>query len=79
MWGFIKKPFVTAMMFFGCNEWSVTPLKCVSMNSQECKVIPEIKNINSNETRLKQVTVVVVAIILMIHMENYVFLMLLKI
>ena len=49
------------------------------MNSQECKVIPEIKNINSNETRLKQVTVVVVAIILMIHMENYVFLMLLKI
>ena len=53
MCGFIKKPFVTAMMFFGCNEWSVTPLKCVSMNSQECKVRPEIKNINSNETRLK--------------------------
>ena len=32
------------MMFFSCNA-----LKCVSMNNQQCKVIPEILNINSNE------------------------------
>ena len=25
-------------------------LKCVSTNNQECKIIPEIININSNET-----------------------------
>ena len=36
--------FVVAMPFFGCNV-----LKCISMNNQECKVIPEIININSNE------------------------------
>ena len=37
--------FVVAITFFGCNA-----LKCVSMNNQECKVRPEIININSNET-----------------------------
>ena len=28
---------------------SVNPLKCISMNNQECKVRPEIVNFNSNE------------------------------
>ena len=32
------------MSFLTCNA-----LKCVSMNNQECKVRPEIININSNE------------------------------
>ena len=32
------------MTFFSCNA-----LKCVSMNNQECKIRPEIININSNE------------------------------
>ena len=32
------------MSFFSCNA-----LKYVSVNNQECKVRPEIKNINSNE------------------------------
>ena len=41
---FITKVFVVAMSFFSCNA-----LKCVSMNNQECKVTPEIMNINSNE------------------------------
>ena len=49
MFGFIKKCFFTAMMFFGCNVLSVNPLKCVSMNNQECRVRPEIINFNSNE------------------------------
>ena len=36
------------MMFFG-SLWSVNLLECVSMNNQECKVRPEIVNVNSNE------------------------------
>ena len=36
-------------MLFGFNLSSVNPLECVSMNNQECKVRPEIVNINSNE------------------------------
>ena len=35
-------------MFFGCNLSSVNPLECVSMKNQ-CKVRPEIVNVNSNE------------------------------
>ena len=31
-------------MFFGCSA-----LKCISINNQECKIIPEIINTNSNE------------------------------
>ena len=37
-------------MFFGYNLSSVNPLKSISMNNQECKVRPEIVNINSNES-----------------------------
>ena len=49
MFRFAKRIFVSAMMFFGCNLSSVNPLECVSMNNQECKVRPEIVNVNSNE------------------------------
>ena len=84
MFGFIEKCFYR---FFGCSilsvnplkcvsmnnhECNVNPLKCVSMNNHECNVRPKIININSNES------LVVLKIILMIHMQNYVFLMLLK-
>ena len=48
MFGFVKQIFVSAMMFFGCNLSSINPLECVSMNNQECKVRPEIVNVNSN-------------------------------
>ena len=44
MFGFIKKVFVATVSFFSCNT-----LTCVSMNNQECKIRPEIININSNE------------------------------
>ena len=42
------------MMFFGRNVSNVNllnaiPLKCVSMSNQECKIRPEIININSNK------------------------------
>ena len=54
MFGFVKQIFVSAMMFFGCNALNAiplnaVPLKCVSMNNQECRIRPEIININSNE------------------------------
>ena len=68
-------------MIFGCNRVRVNPLKFVSINNQECKVRPEIININSNEPLfypLSSGNVMVVAIILMIHMQNYVFPMLPK-
>ena len=45
----MKQIFVSAMMFFSCNLSSVNPLECVSMNNQECKVGPEIVNVNSKE------------------------------
>ena len=34
---------------FGCNLPSVNSLKCISINNQECKVRPQIVNINSDE------------------------------
>ena len=41
--------FFTAMMFFGCSVLNINPLRCVSMNNQECKIRPKIINVNSNE------------------------------
>ena len=49
MFGFVKQIFVSKIMFFGCNLSRVNPLECVSMNNQECKVRPEIVNVNNNE------------------------------
>ena len=71
-------------MFFAYNLSSVHPLECVSINNQECKVTPGIINFNSNEPLfypliLKQVNAVVVVIMLMIPIQNCVFLMSLKI
>ena len=36
------------MMFFGSLS-NVNPFECVSMRNQECKVRPEIVNVNSND------------------------------
>ena len=33
----------------GCAALNAIPLKCVSMNNQECKVRPAMVNINSNK------------------------------
>ena len=84
MFRFVKRIFVSAMMFFGCNLSSVNPLECVSMNNQEFKVRPKIVNVNSDEPvffpfSIKTSNAVVVVIISMTRMENCVFLMLLKI
>ena len=58
-------------------------LKCVSMNNQECKVRPVVMNINSDESLFYLYSILVnkcsgTLIILMIHVLNHVFLMLLK-
>ena len=50
-------------------------LDCISMKNSECKVRPEIININSNNPMfypfsIKVINVMVIVIILMIHMEN---------
>ena len=53
------------------------------MNNQECRIRPQIVDINSKESFfplvLKQVNAAVVATISIIHMQNCVFLILLKI
>ena len=51
MFKFIKQIFVSTMMFFAWLS-SMKPLECVSVNNQECKIRPEIVNVNSNEPLL---------------------------
>ena len=46
---FVKQIFISAMTFFGCNLSSVNPLKCISMNNQECKLRTKIVNVNIDE------------------------------
>ena len=82
MFGFITKVFFTGLTILSSvNLLSATPLKRASMTNQECKVRPEIFNVNSDESvfyRLKQANAVVVVTISTIHMQKRVFLMLLK-
>ena len=47
MFKFIKQIFFSVLLYFGSLS-SVNPLECISMKNQECKVRPEIVNINSN-------------------------------
>ena len=48
MFGFIKTIFLTGLVFL-LSLVSTTPLSCISMSNQLCKVRPEIMNLNSNE------------------------------
>ena len=62
---------------------TVTPLRCIAMTDKECKVRPQIVNINSDEPDfillvLKQVNTVGVVTISMFHTQKCVLLMLLK-
>ena len=47
MFEFIKQIFISTMIFFG-NLSNVNLLECISIKNQECKVRPEIINVNSN-------------------------------
>ena len=48
MFVFIKKVFHIGSLFLS-SLVITTPLSCISMNNQACKVRPEIVNVNSNE------------------------------
>ena len=61
------------MSFFSCNV-----LECVSIYDQECRIRPQIINEPSFYPYIVKINAVVVVIILMIRMQKYVFLMLLK-
>ena len=78
MFGFIKKIFLTVL---SCeNQLSATSLSCLSMNNQECKVIPEIIDVNSNEPVFYSFSIKTSkcsgSCNNMTHMQKYVFLML---
>ena len=47
MFLFIKKVFYIGSLF-SSSLVGTTPLSCISMKNQECKVRPEIINVNSN-------------------------------
>ena len=47
MYVFIKKIFCIGSLFLS-SLVSATPLSCISMKNQECKVRPKVVDINSN-------------------------------
>ena len=50
MFRFIKKMFLTGLTILSyVNPLSTNQLSCVSMTNKECKVRPEIINVNSVE------------------------------
>ena len=50
MFGFIKKVFFTGLTILSIvNPLTVTSLRCISINNQECKVRSEIVNVNKDE------------------------------
>ena len=46
---FVKQILISAMMFFDYNLTSVSSLKYISMNNQECKVRSQVVNVNRKE------------------------------
>ena len=48
MLGFIKKCFFTGLVFLSTLT-GVNLLSCISINNQECKVGPQIVNVNGND------------------------------
>ena len=47
MFSFIKRIFISTMMFLDCNVSCVNPLECISINNEENKVRPNIVNVNN--------------------------------
>ena len=48
IFGFVKKVFFVGLTILS-SFTSVNSLSCISMNNQECKVRPQIVNVNSKE------------------------------
>ena len=80
--GLLKGFFFTELAFLSTLT-SVDLLSCISMNNQECRIRPQVVNINSKEPFfplvLRQLNAAVVETISIIHMQNCAFLILLKI
>ena len=81
IFGFVKKVFFIGLTILS-SFTNTNSSSCISMNNQECKTRPPVINVNEDEPvfffhlALKQVSLVVVVIILTIHMQKIVFLML---
>ena len=45
------------MTLFGCNILNVNPLKCVSMNNQQCKIRRKVIDINNNKSSFYQYSI----------------------
>ena len=80
MFVFVKKVFYIGSLFLS-SLVNTTYLNCISMKNQECKVRPEIVNVNSNEPVFYLFSIIIskcsgIVIILMIHVQKYVFPML---
>ena len=80
---FLKKVFFLRLTILSnfTNALNAILLNCISIKNQECKTRPQLININSNIlyftlSVLKQIKAVVIVIILIIHMQKYVFLIL---
>ena len=73
MFGFIKKVFVVAMTFFAWNVLNTNPLKCISMNNQNCRVRPQIVDFNNDEPVFFPFTIKTIS---MIYMQKCAFVML---
>ena len=79
MCGIIKKFFIAAVTFVGCDALiSANLLKCVSMSNQECRIRPTMVNYLFYLDSLLANNVVVATMILMTHMLIYLSLMCLK-
>ena len=80
MFRFVKKVFFIGLTILS-SFTNASSLSCISMNNQACKERPEILMLTVIIQYfillvLKQVNVVAIVIILMIHTQKYVFLML---
>ena len=80
MFAFIKEIFYIGSLFLS-SLVSTTSLNCISMKNQECKVRPEIINVNSNNPIFYPFSIKINKCSgncnnIIIHMQKYVFLML---
>ena len=74
MFGLVKEVFFTGLTILS-SLTSINVLSCISMNNQECKTRPQVVNVNGDEP-FSHLNLVVVIIILIIHMQKFVFWML---
>ena len=82
MFGFVKKALFTGLTILSSvNLLTITPLRCNSVTNQECKVRPNVVNLNNDDPvfypfSIKTSTCMLVVTISMIHRQNCAFLML---